>query len=87
MPWFTGRRAVAEQEQHRLWKQARLKTDIHSFISKLSEIEVVDSFNAIERHLLAELQVTFDILVLPFKLPLILFGIFSSGLPIFDWNV
>ncbi|XP_057517432.1 uncharacterized protein LOC130798458 [Amaranthus tricolor] len=56
MPWFTGRRAVAEQEQHRLWKQARLKTDIQFFISKLSEIEVVDAFNAIERHL-AELQV------------------------------
>ena len=87
MPWFTGRRAVAEQEQHRLWKQARLKTDIQFFISKLSEIEVVDAFNAIERHL-AELQVTFDILVLPLKtLPLILFGMFPSGMPIFDWNL
>uniref|UniRef100_A0A803MXM8 UDENN domain-containing protein n=1 Tax=Chenopodium quinoa TaxID=63459 RepID=A0A803MXM8_CHEQI len=56
MPWFSRRRAVAEQEQHRLWKQARLKTDIHQFLSKMSELEVVDSFNAIERHLLGELQ-------------------------------
>lgn len=58
MPWFTRRRAVAEREQHRLWKQARLKTDIQQFLSKMSELEVVDSFNAIERHLLGELQVT-----------------------------
>ncbi|KAL9243346.1 hypothetical protein vseg_017244 [Gypsophila vaccaria] len=52
--WFTRRRLVAEQEQHRFWKQARLKTDIQPFVSKMSEIEVVDSFNAIERHLLGE---------------------------------
>ncbi|KMS97444.1 hypothetical protein BVRB_5g126800 [Beta vulgaris subsp. vulgaris] len=56
MPWFTRRRAVAEREQHRLWKQARLRTDIQQFLSKMSELEVVDSFNAIERHLLGELQ-------------------------------
>ncbi|KAH9609546.1 hypothetical protein KSS87_001347 [Heliosperma pusillum] len=54
-PWFTRRRLVAEQEQHRFWKQARLKADIQPFLSKMSEIEVVDSFNAIERHL-GELQ-------------------------------
>ncbi|KAG6470577.1 hypothetical protein ZIOFF_071651 [Zingiber officinale] len=56
MPWFQKRRAVAEQEQHRLWKQARLNTDINKLISTMSEVETVDSFNAIERHLLAEIQ-------------------------------
>ncbi|KAG6627430.1 protein DENND6B isoform X1 [Carya illinoinensis] len=57
MPWFQRRRAVAEQEQHKLWRQARMKTDIQQFISKMSELEIVDSFNAIERHLLEELQI------------------------------
>ncbi|GMQ11202.1 hypothetical protein CsSME_00053930 [Camellia sinensis var. sinensis] len=56
MPWFQRRRAVAEQEQHRLWRQARLKTDIQQFISEMSELEMVDSFNAIEKHLLGEMQ-------------------------------
>ncbi|XP_058227185.1 uncharacterized protein LOC131335722 isoform X1 [Rhododendron vialii] len=55
-PWFQRRRAVAEQEQQRLWRQARMKTDILQFISKMSELEIVDSFNAIERYLLAEMQ-------------------------------
>lgn len=57
MPWFHRRRAVAEQEQQRIWRQARMKTDIQEFISKMSEVEVVDSFNAIEKHLQAETQV------------------------------
>lgn len=56
VPWFQRKRADAEQEQNRLWRQARLKTDIQKFISKMSELEIVDSFNAIERHLLGELQ-------------------------------
>ncbi|KAK9278537.1 hypothetical protein L1049_028106 [Liquidambar formosana] len=56
VPWFQRRHAVAEQEQHRLWRQARMKTDIQQFISKMSELEMVDSFNAIERHLLGEIQ-------------------------------
>ncbi|KAI5056631.1 hypothetical protein GOP47_0028449 [Adiantum capillus-veneris] len=56
MPWFQRRRAVAEHEQHRIWRQARIKADIRVFISKMSEIEVVDSFNAVERHLLVEIQ-------------------------------
>ncbi|XP_062158352.1 uncharacterized protein LOC133865863 isoform X2 [Alnus glutinosa] len=56
MPWFQRRRAVAEQEQHKLWRQARINTDIQQFISKMSELEIVDSFNAIERHLLGEIQ-------------------------------
>ncbi|XP_037491936.1 protein DENND6A isoform X2 [Jatropha curcas] len=56
MPWFQRRRAVAEHEQHRLWRQARMKTDIQQFLSKMSELEVVDSFNAIERHLSGEIQ-------------------------------
>lgn len=57
MPWFQRRRAVTEHEQHRIWRQARIKADIRVFISKMSEIEVVDSFNAVERHLLVEIQV------------------------------
>ncbi|KAM3703273.1 hypothetical protein ACJW31_04G083800 [Castanea mollissima] len=56
MPWFQRRRAVAEQEQHKLWRQARMNTDIQQFISKRSELEIVDSFNAIERHFLEEIQ-------------------------------
>ncbi|XVF09661.1 hypothetical protein REPUB_Repub07fG0113700 [Reevesia pubescens] len=56
MPWFQRRHAVAENEQHRLWRQARMKTDIHHLISKMPELEVVDCFNAIERHLLGEIQ-------------------------------
>ncbi|KAH7430323.1 hypothetical protein KP509_09G093300 [Ceratopteris richardii] len=56
MPWFQRRRAVAEHEQHRIWRQARLKADIRTFISKMSELEVIDSFNAVERHLLVEMQ-------------------------------
>lgn len=56
MPWFQRRRAVAEHEQHRIWRQARIKADIRVFISKMSEIEVVDSYNAVERHLLVEIQ-------------------------------
>ncbi|CAI8589513.1 unnamed protein product [Vicia faba] len=50
------RRAVAEQEQDRLWRQARIKTDIQQLISKFSEVEIVDSFNVIERLLLKEIQ-------------------------------
>ncbi|WOL12650.1 hypothetical protein Cni_G21417 [Canna indica] len=56
MPWFRRRRAAAEKEQRRLWRQARMSTDINKLITKLSEVEIVDSFNAIERHLLAEIQ-------------------------------
>ena len=61
MPWFQRRHAVAENEQHKLWRQARMKTDIHRLISKMPELEVFDCFNAIERHLLGEIQV-----ILPF---------------------
>ncbi|XP_029129129.1 protein DENND6A isoform X2 [Cajanus cajan] len=56
MPWFQRRRAVAEQEQDRLWRHARMKADIKQLISKMSELEIVDSFNVIERLLLRELQ-------------------------------
>ncbi|XP_039114403.1 protein DENND6A [Dioscorea cayenensis subsp. rotundata] len=56
MPWFQRRRAAAEQEQQRLWRQARMNTEIQKLISKMSELEIVDSFNAIERHLLVEIQ-------------------------------
>lgn len=57
MPWFQRRRAVAEQEQHRLWRQARMNTDVLRLISKMPELEVIDLFNAIERHLLREMEV------------------------------
>lgn len=60
MPWFQRRRAAAEQEQNRLWRQARMRTDIQQLISKMSELEIVDSFNAIERHLTEETQVVFS---------------------------
>ncbi|KAE9602253.1 hypothetical protein Lal_00049660 [Lupinus albus] len=56
MPWFRWRRSVAEQEQDRLWKHARMKTDIQLLMSKMSELEIVDSFNVIERLLLREVQ-------------------------------
>lgn len=56
MPWFQRRRAVAEEEQHRLWRQARMKTEVQEFISKMTELEIVDSFNTIERRLLGELR-------------------------------
>lgn len=58
MPWFQKRRAAAEQEQRRLWRLARKTADIHNLISKMSELEIVDSFNSIERHLLEEMQST-----------------------------
>ncbi|KAK6148668.1 hypothetical protein DH2020_019580 [Rehmannia glutinosa] len=56
LPWFRRKRAVAEQEQYKLWRQARVKTNIHQLIGRMSELEIVDSFNAIERHLLGEMQ-------------------------------
>ncbi|PSR89154.1 Protein DENND6B like [Actinidia chinensis var. chinensis] len=56
IPWFRRRRAVAEHDQQRLWRQARMKANIQHFISKTSELEIVESFNAIERHLLREMQ-------------------------------
>lgn len=56
LPWFRRKRAVAEQEQYKLWRQARLNTDINKLIGKMSELEIVDSFNAIERNLQGEMQ-------------------------------
>ncbi|XP_019177075.1 PREDICTED: protein DENND6A isoform X2 [Ipomoea nil] len=56
IPWFQRRRAVAEHEQYRLWRQARMKTDIKQVISQMSELEIVDTFNAIERNLIKEMQ-------------------------------
>ncbi|XP_073116302.1 uncharacterized protein [Elaeis guineensis] len=54
MPWFRRRRAAVEQEQRKLWRQARINTDIRELIPQMSEVEIVDTFNAIERHLLGE---------------------------------
>ncbi|KAL4584195.1 hypothetical protein LXL04_008787 [Taraxacum kok-saghyz] len=58
--WFERKRAVAEQEQQRLWRQARLDADIQDFITNSSELEIVENFNAIERHLLAEMKESSD---------------------------
>ncbi|KAK4350000.1 hypothetical protein RND71_029313 [Anisodus tanguticus] len=60
LPWFQRKRAVSEQEQYRLWRQARVRADIQHLISRMSELEIVDTFNAIERHLLGELQACSD---------------------------
>ncbi|KAG9131301.1 hypothetical protein Leryth_006129 [Lithospermum erythrorhizon] len=56
-PWFQRKHALVEKEQYRLWRQARMKSDIPQLISEVSELEIVDIFNAIERHLLSEMQV------------------------------
>ncbi|XAR51275.1 hypothetical protein NMG60_11005864 [Bertholletia excelsa] len=56
IPWFQRRRAVAEQEQHKLWSQARLKTNIKQFISEMSELDIIETFNLIERCLLEEME-------------------------------
>lgn len=59
MPWFQRRRAVAEQEQHRIWRQARSKANVETFLTSMTEVEVLDSFSAVERHLIIELQVSY----------------------------
>ena len=59
MPWFRQRRAAAEQEQQKLWRQARMNVDIEKLVSKMSELERIDSFNAVEWYLLREMEVTF----------------------------
>lgn len=59
MPWFQRRRAVAEREQDRLWRHSRMKTDMQQLVSKMSELEIVDSFNVIEKLLHRELQVVY----------------------------
>ncbi|GAA0147421.1 hypothetical protein Leryth_011962 [Lithospermum erythrorhizon] len=56
LPWYRRKRAIVEQEQYSLWRQARIHADIGQLISKMSEVESVDSFNAIEKHLLVEMQ-------------------------------
>ncbi|XP_028803105.1 protein DENND6A-like [Neltuma alba] len=56
LPWFQRRQAVAEQEQDRSWRHSRMTTDIQQLLSKMSELEIVDSFNAIERLLVEEVQ-------------------------------
>lgn len=78
MPWFQRRHAVAEQEQDRLWRHARMKTDIQHLISKMSELEVVDSFCVIERLLLRELLVNYPprVLQLCFQLTMPFFWYF-----------
>lgn len=38
-----------------------MKADIKLLISKMPELEIVDYFNAIERHLLGEIQVNYSV--------------------------
>lgn len=56
LPWFRRKRAVAEQEQYKMWRQARIKSNINQLVARMSELEIVDSFNAIERSLQGEMQ-------------------------------
>ncbi|XP_002993637.2 protein DENND6B [Selaginella moellendorffii] len=56
MPWFRSRRANAEREQRRIWRQARARADVRTIVSKMPELELVETFNAILRHLVAELD-------------------------------
>ncbi|CAH2067159.1 unnamed protein product [Thlaspi arvense] len=56
IPWFQRRRAVAEQEQRRLWRLARMKTDMRQVTSQMNELEAVDSFNAIEKYISEEVK-------------------------------
>ncbi|XP_075503442.1 uncharacterized protein LOC142540887 [Primulina tabacum] len=55
LPWFRRKRAVAEQEQYKMWRQARIKSNINQLIARMSELEIVDFFNAIERNLQGEM--------------------------------
>lgn len=63
MPWFQQRRSAAEQDQLRLWRQARMNVDIEKLMSKMSELERIDSFNVIERYLLKEMEVIFVLML------------------------
>jgi len=38
-----------------------MNVDIEKLVSKMSELERIDSFNAVERYLLREMEVTFFI--------------------------
>lgn len=40
-----------------------MNADIQNFITKMSELEGVDSFNAIERHILGEIQVLYHTMI------------------------
>lgn len=59
VPWFQRRRAVAEQEQRRLWKLARMRTDMRLITCQMNELEAVDSFDAIEKYINEEVKVCF----------------------------
>lgn len=56
VPWFQRRRAVAEQEQRRLWKLARMRTDMRLITCQMNELEAVDSFDAIEKYINEEVK-------------------------------
>ena len=63
MRWFRQRRSAAEQDQLRFWRQARMNVDIEKLMSKMSELERIDSFNVIERYLLKEMEVIFVLML------------------------
>ncbi|KAJ3674142.1 hypothetical protein LUZ60_006134 [Juncus effusus] len=56
-PWFKKRRENMQKEQERIWRQARMNCDIIKLMSKMSELEKVDLFNAIERFFLREIEI------------------------------
>ncbi|CAI5529250.1 unnamed protein product [Closterium sp. Naga37s-1] len=54
MPWFQRRRAVAEAEQHRLWRAARLRADVRKAVGGMGEADLVEAFLCVERHMVVE---------------------------------
>ncbi|CAI7770202.1 unnamed protein product, partial [Closterium sp. NIES-54] len=54
MPWFQRRRAVAEAEQHRLWRAARLRADVRKAVGGMGEADLVEAFLCVERHMAVE---------------------------------
>ncbi|CAI5492141.1 unnamed protein product [Closterium sp. Naga37s-1] len=57
MPWFQRRRAVAEAEQHRLWRAARLRADVRKAVGGMGEADLVEAFLCVERHMAVESKV------------------------------
>ena len=57
MPWFRRRRAVAEAEQHRLWREARLGADAGRWLDRMSEGDVMEAYVCVEKHLASEIKV------------------------------
>ncbi|GJP33799.1 hypothetical protein CLOM_g18309 [Closterium sp. NIES-68] len=56
MPWFQRRRAVAEAEQHRLWRAARLRADARKFVEGMGEGELMEAFSCLATQMADERQ-------------------------------